>query len=106
MYVLKPSLLHSSKGYAPHVLTLRPPPADTQRVCGDDDDMASPNPPGAEAVRGVVQKPARRMACAAPPEKEEDARAAIPVVGTLQRRTAWVRGRGRQSGGEAAVYVN
>lgn len=46
--------------------------------------MASPNPPDAEAARGVVQKPARRM-CVAPPEKEEEARAAIPVVGILQR---------------------
>lgn len=86
---------------AHQVLTLRPPPADTHRACGDNDDVVSP--PDAEGARGVAQKPVRRMECAAPPEKEEgaeeEARAAIPVVGILHGRTGGCGEKGgRQSG--------
>lgn len=47
------------------------------------------SPPDAEAARGVVQTPARRMVWGALPEKEEEARAAIPVVGILHERMGW-----------------
>lgn len=61
------------------VLTLRPPPAETQRVRGDslavaDVDIAGPL--DAAAARGVVQKAALRIV----EEEAEEASAAIPAA--------------------------
>ncbi len=73
-------------------LTLSPPPAEIQRVCGNDDDNDDESPPDAEA-RGVVQKPAQRMVCAPLPEKEGEASAAIPAVfDNLLGRARWSGG--------------